>query len=96
MWGRRSKFVEPTLLDAEVQHRATPRTFSIPRRVVRESLRAGDLVKLCFVIDPPVGSIEVERMWVEVVEVSAGRCVGRPGGALDARAVRPRCAHGAP
>lgn len=77
MWGRRSKVVEPRLLDAEVQHRAAPRTFSIPRRVVRESLRPGDLVKPCFVVEPPVGSIEVERMWVEVVEVSAGRYVGR-------------------
>jgi hypothetical protein len=77
MWGRRSKAVEPRLLDAEVQHRAAPRTFSIPRRVVRESLRPGDLVKLCFVVDPPVGTVEVERMWVEVVEVADGRYTGR-------------------
>ena len=62
MWGRRSKVVEPRLLGAEAQHRAAPRTFSIPRRVVGESVRPGDLVRLSFVVDPPVGSIEVERM----------------------------------
>jgi len=77
MWGRRSKVAEPVLLDADAQHRAAPRTFSIPRRIVRESLRPGDVVKLCFVVDPPMGPIEVERMWVQVLEVTAGRYVGR-------------------
>jgi hypothetical protein len=65
------------LLDAEAVHREHPRTFSIPRRVVRDSLVAGDLVKLLFRIEPPSGSIDVERMWVEVVSSADRAYVGR-------------------
>jgi hypothetical protein len=69
--------VEVVLLDAEGQHREAPRTFSIPRRAVREALVPGDLVKLLFVVEPPVGSVTVERIWVEVVEANADGYVGR-------------------
>ncbi len=44
---------------------------------MRESLKPGDLVKLLFVVDPPVGSVKVERMWVEVLESRGGGYVGR-------------------
>lgn len=67
----------PSLLDAEAEHRRSPRTFSIPRRVVRESLVPGDLVKLLFVVDPRTSSGSVERLWVEVIEASADGYVGR-------------------
>lgn len=90
MWRRRLKASQPHLLDAEVEHRAAPRTFSIPRRAVRDALVPGDLVKLLFVVDPPVRSVEVERMWVEVVEAKDGGYVGRldndPGYVRDLKA----------
>jgi hypothetical protein len=69
--------LEPTLLDAEAQHRLAPRTFSIPRRQVREALSVGDFAKLMFVVEPPNAGIEVERMWVEIVEVTTSGYVGR-------------------
>jgi hypothetical protein len=34
------------------------------------------LVKLVFVVDPPVGEFEGERMWVEVLEADGGGFVG--------------------
>jgi hypothetical protein len=64
------------LLDAERRHRASPDTFSIPRSDIRRALAPGDRVKLLF----GVGRGEApsaERMWVEVVEASEGRYVGR-------------------
>ena len=55
------------LLDAESQHEAFPDAFPIPTRAEREALRAGDMVKLVFVLDPPPASgPNAERMWVEV------------------------------
>lgn len=90
MWGRRSKVSEPRLLDAEAARRAAPRSFSIPRRAVRDSLKPGDLVKLLFVVGPPVQGVEVERMWVEVLEGADGGYVGRldnkPGSARNLKA----------
>ena len=64
------------LLDAEVRHRADPWSFSIPRSDVRATLQPGDTVKLLFGagID---GSEGVERMWVEVVELTPDGYVGR-------------------
>ncbi len=67
----------PQLLDVEAEHRTHPRTFSIPRRAVRESLVPGDLVKLVFIVDPPAGRTEAERMWVQVVGASGSGYVGR-------------------
>jgi hypothetical protein len=75
MW--RPKRPEIPLVDAEAAHRADPRTFSIPRRAVREALQPADLVKLLFVVDSPAQRITVERMWVEVLEVTDGRYRGR-------------------
>jgi hypothetical protein len=63
------------LLDAEAAHREHPRTFSIPRRSVRASLRLGDQVKLLFAVDGPI--VKVERMWVEVAAVEQDRYLGR-------------------
>jgi hypothetical protein len=77
MCRRRSQRLTVKLLDGEAVHRAKPRSFSIPRRAVRETLPAGDLVKLGFVIDPPEGTIEVERMWVEIVRAGDGGYTGR-------------------
>ncbi|WP_426570996.1 immunity protein Imm33 domain-containing protein [Aquihabitans sp. McL0605] len=55
------------LLDAEAQHEAFPDTFPIPTVGERQALRAGDMVKLVFVLDPPPASgPNAERMWVEV------------------------------
>ena len=55
------------LLDAEAQHEAFPDTFPIPSTEERTALRAGDMVKLVFVLDPPPSSgPNAERMWVEV------------------------------
>ncbi|NLD76735.1 MAG: DUF2185 domain-containing protein [Acidimicrobiales bacterium] len=55
------------LLDAEAQHRSFPDAFPIPTRQERESLQAGDMVKMVFVLDPPPESgPNAERMWVEV------------------------------
>lgn len=75
MWRR--KTADPVLLDAEAAHREHPRTYSIPRRVVRETLVPGDYVKLLFKVDPPAGWVEVERMWVEVVGSKDGGYTGR-------------------
>lgn len=53
------------LEDAEVRHAESPETFEIPDVAERESLEAGDGVKLVFEITD--GSrTEVERMWVKV------------------------------
>ena len=55
------------LLDAEAQHEAFPDAFPIPTAEERQGLRAGDMVKLVFVLDPPPTSgPNAERMWVEV------------------------------
>jgi hypothetical protein len=76
MWRRKPK-PEPALLDAEAAHRTEPRTYSIPRRAVRESLRPGDYVKLLFAVVPPAGWVEVERMWVEVIASGSDGYSGR-------------------
>ena len=49
-------------------HRGSPATFKIPPQSERESLRAGDLVKLIFRIEFD-DEAHVERMWVIVSEV---------------------------
>lgn len=77
MWRRKRTDPPVVLANAEAAHRAAPRTYSIPRRIVRETLRPGELVKLGFVIDAPVATLEGERMWVQVVEVIDGRYRGR-------------------
>ena len=58
------------LENVEVVHQENPITFSIPRRIQRENLKIGDLVKLVFLIDEPtVEGPSAERMWVEVKEI---------------------------
>ena len=67
-----------TLEDAEAAHRASPRTFGLPRLAERTSLRVGQLVKLIFVDDaPPEGGFQAERMWVQIVAVERGGYRGR-------------------
>jgi len=75
IWRRSPKPLN--LVDASAVHREHPRTFSVPRQVVRESLRSGDVVKLLFAVVPPVGGVEVERMWVRVDKKEGGRYSGR-------------------
>lgn len=59
-------------------HRENPRTFGIPRRAERTSLRVGQLVKLIFLDpDPPEGGWQAERMWVEITALEGGRYRGR-------------------
>ncbi|MCR8922800.1 DUF2314 domain-containing protein [Dasania sp. GY-MA-18] len=54
--------------NGEEIHREYPDSFWIPDSEVRESLSAGDLVKLIFRMEEKKGSddVSVERMWVEV------------------------------
>ncbi len=60
------------LLDAEAQNAAFPDTFPIPTIDERQQLRAGDMVKLVFVLDPPpTAGPNAERMWVEVGSAAA-------------------------
>lgn len=75
LWRPRKK--PPELLSAEAAHKQDPRTYSIPRRAVRESLKPGDYVKLLFKVDPPVAQVEVERMWVAVTGSRDGEYTGR-------------------
>jgi hypothetical protein len=63
--------------DGEAQQAAAPRSFFIPSRSERESLRPGDYAKLLFeLVDPQPGDPGAERMWVEVLGLSDGRYVG--------------------
>lgn len=59
-----------TLVSAEEQHAKHPDTFHIPPRHARESLRAGDGVRLLFDIETKEGGLivdrGVDRMWVIV------------------------------
>jgi hypothetical protein len=55
----------PKLIDAEERARRFPRTWVIPSRLDRESLRVGQLAKLCF--------DDQERLWVRVIERMAPR-----------------------
>lgn len=61
--------------DAERLNEAHPESFFIPPRERRDSLVAGDSVKLVFRLTP-VTEVGAERMWVEVVEAEGGRYVG--------------------
>lgn len=71
------RVVDYRLADAEERHAASPRTFFIPSRSEREGLATGDLAKLMFeLVDAGEDDPAAERMWVEVVEVRAGRYVG--------------------
>jgi hypothetical protein len=64
------------LENVEARHREEPRAYSIPRLEERRALVPGQLVKLVFVVDPPIGEFDGERMWVEVLEGAGGRFVG--------------------
>lgn len=65
------------IADGEAEAAAAPRSFFIPSREERESLRPGDLAKLLFeLIDPQAGQPGGERMWVEVVSSADGRYTG--------------------
>ncbi len=49
--------------DAEERHRDNPRSFSIPRRAVREALPVGSLAKLLFLVGNPESEVGTELMW---------------------------------
>ncbi|MGG2399609.1 DUF2314 domain-containing protein [Pseudomonas sp. SH1-B] len=67
------------LADGEGMHEEYPETFWIPEKSARESLQAGDLVKLVFSMEETPGSeaTSVERMWVEVTRVFEDYYAGR-------------------
>lgn len=61
-----------SLDDVTVSAAMKPDTFQIPSREMRERLVPGDLVKLVFRMGETV-----ERMWVEVIEVTDNGYLGR-------------------
>jgi hypothetical protein len=66
-----------SLQDVEVGQKTNVRGFPIPRRFERTGLRAGDLVKLVFLLEGEVDDVAGELMWVEIEEVAADHFVGR-------------------
>lgn len=56
-----------TLDNAEERAAEAPRSFFIPPAETRRNLQVGDVVKLIFRLESD-DSVQVERMWVEVVE----------------------------
>jgi uncharacterized protein YegJ (DUF2314 family) len=59
--------VDFRLGDAEALHQAAPRSFFIPGRAERDSLRSGDIARLLFeIIEPGLDMPRAERMWVGV------------------------------
>lgn len=64
--------------DVEVLHHDSPRTYSIPRRDVREMVPVGGLAKLVFLLpeDAPEGHPSAERMWCLVKERRGDSYVG--------------------
>ena len=71
-----SSLVIWVLVNAEARA-AAHHSFEIPPRSERESLRAGDLVKLIFVDPTAAGSSRGERLWVEITEAGTERYLGR-------------------
>ena len=69
-----------TLVSAEERHARSPETFVIPSRTERESLTAGDGVKLLFDIETrDVGNVidrGVDRLWVIVKRKTGSLYVG--------------------
>lgn len=66
------KPVDYVIANGEDQHGAKSRSFFIPSRAERESLRPGDLAKLLFEItEPGPGMPSAERMWVGVTSTDA-------------------------
>ena len=57
--------VSYVLEDGEESNRAYPETFEIPSKEARDSLKAGQIVKLMFRITAD-GKTQTERMWVVV------------------------------
>ena len=69
--------VDFRLGNGEALHRAAPRSFFIPGRAERDSLRAGDVAKLLFeIIEPGPGLPRAERMWVGVTSRDADGYTG--------------------
>jgi hypothetical protein len=65
-----------TLLDAEEQAAAYPRSFFIPSRETRSSLGVDDLVKLVFEVVGGEDAGAGERMWVRITDKAPGGYVG--------------------
>lgn len=67
------------LEDGEERQRAYPATFELPSVLERQSLQAGQIVKLIFrirVAGDADDEIFTERMWVKIVGCSNGAYVG--------------------
>ena len=65
---------------AEEEHANHPETFDIPSKAERSDLKPGQMVKLLFrMLDDADGNaiIQVERMWVSIVEGGEGAYIGR-------------------
>jgi hypothetical protein len=74
---RAVKIKRPRLENVELVRNAHPRTFSIPRKDERCSLKVGQLVNLMFLADfPGQPGPRAERMWVKITELRMGRLVG--------------------
>ena len=65
------------LEDGEALNREAPDTFHIPPGAERQQLCSGQIVKLVFRIALSDGSVEVERMWVVVVERRENFYIGK-------------------
>jgi hypothetical protein len=74
LWRRR--FGRYTLDDPRPIAREAPYTFHLPSEAELNALKSGDHVKLMFNGHPPGRQWAVERMWVEIVEISASGLVG--------------------
>lgn len=71
------RVVQYRLADGETRNAEAPRSFFIPSRAERESLKPGDYAKLLFdVVDPEPDDPGAERMWVQVLGTENGRYVG--------------------
>jgi hypothetical protein len=60
------------MIDVEDRNEQHPRTFKIPSKRMRRSLRSGDFAKLIFEV-PGAKGLNGERMWVRILETLKGR-----------------------
>jgi uncharacterized protein YegJ (DUF2314 family) len=60
--------------NGEKINKENPRTFYIPSREDRESVKEGDTVKLIFIFDDE--NAMTERMWVQIVSKEGNRYKG--------------------
>jgi hypothetical protein len=66
-----------TLTDGEILAMQFPATFEIPDLIERITLEPGDIVRLGFELDLPIGDYQGERMYVTVTERTPNGYIGR-------------------